>query len=141
MGKSNSGSFKPGQKKPTGSGRKKGQITKDRQMLLDKAKELDVDPFEILLLFAADRWKDLGYAKAEQTVYTAGGGHFQERTISAELRARCAADACQYMLPRLKAIDVNVGDDNGNISVTLNLGNPNAPKGQSKPSGSDPSPA
>jgi len=75
-------------------------------MLLDKAKELGVDPFEILLRFAKDDWQGLGYTKAEQTIHTAGGGHYVERTISPDLRAKCASDACQFMLPKLKAIEV-----------------------------------
>lgn len=100
--------FKPGQKKPAGSGKKKGHITRDRQMLLDKAKELGVDPFEILLRFAANDWKGLGYESHMRVVgKTQRGDDILTDTIEPQLRARCASDACQFMLPKLKAIEVD----------------------------------
>lgn len=83
--------FKPGCKKPPGSGRKKGQISRDRQMLLDKAAELGCDPFEVNLMIAAGDWKNLGVKKKD---------------LSLALRQRAATDACQFMLPRLKAIEI-----------------------------------
>lgn len=87
--------------------RKKGQVTKNRQELLDKAKELGVDPFEVLLRFAKSDWKGLGYESPDHVVgKTQRGEEIIVDRISPELRARCAADAAQFMLPKLKAIEV-----------------------------------
>lgn len=115
--------FKPGQPKPPGSGKKKGSITKDRQMLLDKAKQLGVDPFEILLRFAAGDWEGLGYAAKTRTIYTAMGGHFEKDNIEAELRVKAASEASRYMLPTLKSVDVNLTDKRKpTMHLTVNFG-------------------
>jgi hypothetical protein len=121
--------FKPGHKKM--GGMKKGAITRDRQMLLDKAKELGVDPFEILLRIANNDWKGLGYKKEGQTVHTAGGGSFYQPEIDCALRAKAAADACQYMLPKLKSIDITQTEDEGPINIQLNLSAGYEPQPQS----------
>jgi hypothetical protein len=130
--------FRPGQKKPKGSGRKKGQITKDRQMLLDKARELNVDPFEILLHFAAGNHKALGMEETRITGMTASGNAIWTDSIPSEQRVKAAEAAAQYMLPKLKSVDVSVTDDNGNISLTLNLGSPNVAPSKPEPAGTDP---
>ncbi len=113
--------FQPGQKRPKGAGRKKGQVTKDRQMLLDRAKALGVDVFEILLLFAANHWKALGYKSPEVEKRTSRGDVYYEDRISPDLRVQAASQAAQYVLPKLKAIDVDVHMDDGPITLTLNL--------------------
>lgn len=79
-------------------GRKKGQPNKDRFNLAERAKELGVDPFEILLRFAAGDWKSLGYAFAEDPQ---SGKH----TIDPSVRSKAASEACQYLYPKKKSIE------------------------------------
>lgn len=89
---------------PKTGGRKKGSINKDSVPARAKAKELGIDPFEILLYFAAGNWEKLGY-KAESYVVE-GNNHINEKLfIEPGIRARAAAEACQYIMPKLKAIE------------------------------------
>lgn len=116
--------FQPGQKRPAGAGRKKGQVTKDRQMLLDKSKELGVDVFEILLLFAGNRWEELGYESDQTEKRTARGEVYYEDRISPDLRVQSAGQAAQYVLPKLKAIEVqDIGPTKIAVTYVAKWGN------------------
>lgn len=96
---------KPGCAKPPGAGRKKGTPNKDKQTLRDKARQLGVDPFEILLLFASGDWERLGYEEKTRTQFSKDGASYEVDQISPELRKSSAADACSYIHPKLKAIE------------------------------------
>jgi hypothetical protein len=97
------GRFKPGHKRL--GGRKKGTPNKITAQVLEKTRELGIDPLEILLLFAAGDWKALGY---EEDRFLSGSnehGAYCKWTIDPAVRARCAAEACQYLYPKRKAIE------------------------------------
>lgn len=96
--------FKKGQKK-TG-GRQKGRPNQKSLPLIEKAQELGIDPFEVLLLFAAGDWKRLGYESETFTKYGAGGVENELFTIQPSVRAKAAAEASEYLHPKRKAIDV-----------------------------------
>ncbi len=93
--------------KKTG-GRAKGTPNKPTQTLVDKAQELGCDPFEILLRFAKGDWKGLGYEKETETKFTAAGIEFDEHVIKPEMRVKAAAEACQYIHAKRKAIEQTV---------------------------------
>lgn len=92
------------------SGRKKGSPNKKSLPLAAKAQELGVDPFEILLLFAAGDWDKLGYASETFTIYSKDFSN-EEYTIQPSVRAKAAAEACQYLHPKRKAIEIREGKD------------------------------
>lgn len=89
--------------------RPKGSKNKDMIPLEDKCKELGVDPFEILLLFASGDWERLGYQSEMQTVYS-GNNHNEEFTIQPGIRSRAAAEACQYIYSKRKAVEHSMDD-------------------------------
>jgi hypothetical protein len=91
--------FEPGHK--IKGGRPKGSKNKDIIPLEAKAQELQVDPFEILLLFAQGNWQKLGY----DGVKAVNG----EYTINPSVRAKAASEACQYLYCKRKAIEHDVG--------------------------------
>lgn len=127
--------------KKTG-GRKKGSITKDRQMLIDKCKELGVDVFEILLRFANNDWQGLGYKTENHVIgMTQRGDPIEVERISPELRQKSANDASRFMLPQLKAIDVTTDENSKDLNVTINLAGGHVAQGGSKPPGTDSTPA
>lgn len=101
--------FVPGQARLPGAGRKKGTPNKNTQTLLEKARELGVDPFEVLLLFAKGDWKALGYA-SEMTDRPTQHGVIMEYTISPELRKSAASDANQYLHPKRKAVELSTSE-------------------------------
>lgn len=84
---------KPGQ--TDGGGRIKGTPNRPTALLRDKALELGIDPFEVALLFAGNRFRELGY---------------RTNVISPELRARCAIEACGFLYPRLKSTELHTAD-------------------------------
>lgn len=88
-------------------GRKKGTPNKRTQTLFQKAQELGVDPFEILLLIAKGDWKALGYDSSEIQLLSKGIPYFVDR-ISLQMRQSAASDCCQYMLPKRKAIEMPI---------------------------------
>jgi len=66
--------FEPGHKKLPNSGRKKGQVNKNKQDLNALADLMGVNPIEILLNFAKGDWKALGYENKERVIgYTKHG--------------------------------------------------------------------
>lgn len=90
--------------------RRKGQAsikTIDAQKL---AQELDIDPFEILLLFAANKWEELGYMAPTRTVRMKSGDSYETDTITAETRVTAAKDAASYLLPKRKAVEFTPAD-------------------------------
>lgn len=89
-----------------GPGRPPGSQNKRSLLVKEKAEELGVDPFEILLLFAKGDWEALGYQSAEVVAGVSASGHeWYEYTISPMLRAKCAMEAVQYLTPKLKSIE------------------------------------
>lgn len=93
-------------------GRAKGTPNKKSVLLDEKAKELGVDPFTILLKFAAGDWEGLGYKNEIFVKETADGkGHSLGYTITPEMRLKAAAEACQYLLAKKKAIELTGGED------------------------------
>lgn len=98
--------FVKGQKKI--GGRKKGTPNEPTRTLIEKTSELGIDPFEILLRFAAEDWKGLGYDSRTTTSFTSAGIEFEEFVIKPELRGKCAAEACQYIHAKRKAIEQTI---------------------------------
>lgn len=92
---------KPGS--PKHGGRKKGTPNRDRAPVIQKARELGIDPFEVLLLFAAGDWQRLGY-EAEKIIKYSKDVQNEEYTIDPAVRMKAAAEACQYLYPKRKAI-------------------------------------
>jgi hypothetical protein len=94
-----------GNPKTPGSGRKKNTPNKVSIPLQELSQEMGVDPFEILLLFAAGDWKKLGYQQEIIIKHGAQGVQNEEYVIQPHVRAKAAAEAAQYLYPKLKAID------------------------------------
>jgi hypothetical protein len=88
--------------------------------LVQKAKELKVDPFEILLLFAKGDWASLGYQSESETKYSMGTP-FEVRVISPDMRIVAAKEACKYMHPQRKAIDIKSDDEKINFCPVVIL--------------------
>lgn len=86
-------------------GRSKGTPNKRTLELKELAEKLGVDPFEILLLFAKGDYAALGYDEFEEKM-GAAGIPVSIRTIEPELREKAAKDACEYLYPKRKAIEV-----------------------------------
>lgn len=88
-----------------GGGRQKGTPNKSKLPLLEKAKALGIDPFEVLLLFAKGDWKGLGYSN-EFIVNISKFGETIRHTIEPSIRAKAASEAAGYMYPKLKSIEI-----------------------------------
>lgn len=91
---------------PKYGGRKKGTPNKSVLPLAQKAEELGVDPFVILLLFAKSDWKALGYESKTETRGSRSGATYEVERITADQRLRAAAEACQYLHSKRKAIQL-----------------------------------
>ena len=63
-------------------------------VLREKAKELNVDPFEVLLMFAGNLYKKLGY----------------DSEVPQSYRLTAAKEATKYLYPQLRAIEVSGPD-------------------------------
>lgn len=96
--------FKEGDKKPVGSGRKKGQPNKPTIQLSEIAERLGVNPFEVLLLFSGRDHTSLGLPEFKERL-TKTGEKVLEPTISPEIQVTAASKACEYLFPKRKAIE------------------------------------
>lgn len=106
--------FKPGQKKIPGSGKKKGQPNRVTREAIDKAQELNIDPFEVLLHFAKGDWQALGYQYPTKTIKVAGGVEYEVDIITPEARLGAAKEAVQYLIPKRRSLEI---DSNINLEM------------------------
>lgn len=95
-----------GAKRDVGSGRKKGTPNKKSISLIEKAEDYGVDPFEILLMYAKGDWQGLGYDDRSETRYSKSGEPYYVMNITTEHRLRAASEACQYLHPKRKALEI-----------------------------------
>lgn len=102
-------------------GRAKGTPNKEAINAQAIAEKLGCDPFEVLLLFAMGDWAELGYDEAERVVSRGKYGDIVEDTIPPALRARAASEACKYLYPQRKAMELKDSDGKNLPIVVLNL--------------------
>jgi hypothetical protein len=95
--------FKPGHQKF--GGRKKGTPNKKSLPLAEIASQIDVDPFRILLLIAKGAWEELGFQGPTKIQLGASGVPYHVEVITLDHRLKAAAEASQYLYPKLKAIE------------------------------------
>lgn len=93
--------------------RPKGTPNKKSTEQTALAEKLGVDPFEILLLFASGDWKALGYKSETFVASSSDKGEIVKWTIDPAVRAKSAAEACQYLYPKRKAVELSTADDAG----------------------------
>lgn len=96
--------FKKGQS-GNPSGKEKGTLGKFNREAAKKAEELGVDPFVILLHFANNNWKQLGYKSEHGVRYSVSGDPYDVPMIEPELRVSAAKEACKYIIPQLKSVE------------------------------------
>lgn len=104
---------------PRYGGRQKGTPNKTKTPLKERADALGVDPFEVLLLFAKGDWKALGYESEKRRIYSKDIVN-EEHYIQPAIRAKAAAEACQYIYPKLKAIE-HSGDPDKPVHLETQL--------------------
>ncbi len=107
-----------GKAKTEGSGRKKGTPNKNTLPLQALADRLGVDPFEILLHFAAGDWAALGYKKGTRTILSMGR-RAEIPVIPPEMRVKAATEAAQYLHPKRKAIEIAGSSDENAAPVRV----------------------
>lgn len=108
--------YAPGTTKHPNSGRKPGtpnRATREAQAL---AEELGINPFEVLLRFAAGDTEALGLKP-----YVDGKGRQRDPMVPLDLRMQAAAAATRFLLPQLKSVEV-AGAGGGPLDVFLSMG-------------------
>src|SRR3954447_16807747 len=89
------------------AGRPPGIVDRRSRMAQGKAEALGIDPFQILLLLAGDRWAELHPGEPD----TDAQGN--RRHVPLELRLWAAREAAPFLHPRLKAVAHTVSADGG----------------------------
>lgn len=102
--------------RPQGSGRKKGTPNKDAPPCAEIAAKLGIEPFEVLLRFAAGDWEGLGYAEERYVTHMDKFGTYVKWTIDPAVRARAAAEATKYLHTQLRATEIT-----GDLGITLKV--------------------
>lgn len=123
-----------GSNKTPGSGRKAGTPNQDTALLKQKARELGIDPFEILLLFAKNDWKALGYESQKITIFSRNHEPIEVDVITPETRLKAASDACQYLYPKRKSIEHEhpTKQSNGKKIIQINWADQDEPNRDSE---------
>lgn len=99
------------------NGRPKGSPNKKTEELQDLADRLGCNPFEVLLKFAMNDWKGLGY-DTETRELMGPRGPVEIMHVSPETRMKAAAEAAQYLFPKRKAIE-HTGKDGDPLFTTF----------------------
>lgn len=86
--------------------RPKGSVNKRSDDAKQLSEDLGIDPLEILLYFAKGDWASLGYDGPYKVYTTDEGIEVKVERISSQDRQKAAADACPYIYPRRKAVEV-----------------------------------
>jgi hypothetical protein len=112
--------YKDGKKS---GGRSKGtknkrSIAELYQNVHEKAARLNIDPYEVLLLFAGGCWRELGY-ESETMVQESRYGVKWEYTIDPAVRANAAKEACKYIYPQKKSVEIK--GDQGNAGPLVQI--------------------
>lgn len=94
--------FEPGHEKK--GGRSKGSLNKSNRELKEIAEELGVNPFEVLLNFAKRDYEALKMPEFNEKT-TKDGTKILEPSISPETQMNAAGKACEYLFPKLKAVE------------------------------------
>lgn len=107
-----------GKTKSKTGGRKAGTPNKRTLALIERAEAIGIDPFDVLLYIAAGDWRKLGYKKG--TVKAGQFGSYETDLITLRDRMAAAAEACQYVYPKRKAIELT-GAGGGPLDVYLRM--------------------
>lgn len=102
--------FNSNNQPPTYKKNRKGRPNRVTQEAQALAQELGINPFKILLYFAAGDWKALGYESGTVTMYTAKGEPYEVDLLEPGHRLQGAKEAVQYLLPKRRAVEFNVSD-------------------------------
>jgi hypothetical protein len=108
--------YEAGQPKHPGSGRKPGTPNRATREAQELADQLGINPFEVLLRFAAGDTDALGLKP-----YVDGKGRHRDPAVPLDLRMQAAAAASRFLLPQLKAVEMT-GAGGGPIEAFLALG-------------------
>jgi hypothetical protein len=105
--------FQKGSKRPSNAGRKKGSSNRRTMMVDEMVSKLNVDPLEVLLLFAKGDWKKLGYDAESTICYNSAGIEYTRLTISPETRIMGAKEAVKYIYSQKKAMELSASSNEG----------------------------
>jgi hypothetical protein len=106
--------FQKGHTFSKGNGRPKGSKTRIVQLADDLVTKLDVDPLEVLMLFAKGDWEALGYDSKETICYNSAGQEYSKLTVTPEMRVSAAREAVKYIYCQRKAVELsNQGESEG----------------------------
>lgn len=103
---------------PGRPGRPKGSLNARTSDLLDICKKHDFNPFEALVLYAKGDHETLKLPKYTVVSITKEGEPIEKLTISPELRQKSAKDACAFIIPTLKAVELT-GAEGADIFARL----------------------
>lgn len=101
-------------------GRIKGIPNVKTRRLEEIAERLGVCPFEVLCLFAKGDYLALGYKEEKYVASVSQNGETIKYTIDPTVRAKCAAEAANYLYPKRKAIEIS-GNDGAPIEARVSL--------------------
>lgn len=88
-------------------GRPRGSFNKHSTQALEIAMRLQIDPFEVLCLFAKGDWKALGYENEVYVKETASGAFTLGYTITPDMRLHAAKEACKYVYAQKKEVELS----------------------------------
>lgn len=96
--------------------RPKGSQNRKTKELHELADSLGISPFQILLHFANGDWKALGYKK-EGVIKANEHCSWLELTIPTSVRAKAAGEACEYLYPKRKAVELSAGENGFKVII------------------------
>jgi hypothetical protein len=92
-------------------GSRKGSPNSRTQDLFEITQRLGCNPFEVLIHFVKGDHEALGIEKYQVVSVTKYGEPIEKLSIPPELRQKSAKDACEYLFPKRKAIEISTEED------------------------------
>lgn len=96
---------------PKTGGRQKGTPNKDPLGLEERAKQLGVDVFEVLVYFVSGNFEKLGYDSSIYHIEKPDGSIKMGYVITPEMRLRASVELMKYIYPQKKAVELSTGNE------------------------------
>ena len=100
-------------------GRPKGSKNKRTLEVEEIISKMKINPLQMLIHFAENQYKKLGYDSPTRTSFTSAGIEFEEEIITPELRVTALKEVIKYVYAQKKATDLTINPESQGFKIVI----------------------